>query len=1298
LAEQNEVKADERQKTIEGLLAERDSLSAQKEELTGERDQLLAAKNDLEKEREELTRKLAQLTSAGQTLSGQKENLELEVEKLETRSRELSQELESARREGLALDAQWNGKYAELKNMGEAEQKRLHQMIESLQADKTKSLQQIKRLDGLLTEMTARREALEQEFKLKTEEVSQWAQLAEQGQSKAEELQGKINDLEKVKGELESQRDDLFLAKAQLEDQRDKLLLLKAELESERTAFADQLVEMTEARNQLARIKQGLESKAETLSFQETALSEELEKVRRMAAQQDAVWTKKHNAANESFTKERKTLLEKQTQLESAIQRLEKDKVEALREIEVQQSRIQELNRKYEDLERGHHLKSEELSRLDAQRQTLEAEVKKLESHSSGLSADLEKRSQELEAASHEALRQETRWKLESAELQASFETKLESLNHSLERVKEDKETALTVIQQLESRISDLSGTRETLAADLDARTGEVSRLAEVTAQNEIKILEWQEKLEALQREREALTLDKSALAGERDQLLAAKHDLEKERETLLAAKSQLEEERTRFANKLTEVSQIRDSLEHQKKKSESEAKKLSAAIQRMNTDLEGLTRELAEAAAKHKTDTEAWSAQAGEMRDSAEAQRKALLVEQDRLKDALQSVSAEQLKAVKTIKSLETRLGEYEQQFSRSALELQKKNEELQQWARLAEQVEGKAEDWHKQVDELERAKHALESQCEALRAAKAQLDDERLSAEQRLAAMTEERDRAVSQRQSLEMNFKEIQSRQQLAQEALSGKERELEVSLNSRAEAEKKWSEKFAQLSKESAAENQELSEEIDRLKNSLKSLKVEKINTQKEIEELEHRGETLEQERARFEQQLLSRTAELKKLSDWAAQAEIMVKDQQRKMETLEAVKADIARELEEVLEAKNSFEADLRDSTSELNRMTQRLGQAETSLESEVKRAAELEAARSEAEARCEKIETEMKQMVREKKLLVQQVVEIQAGLNSLEMENNLTSLQSRRKFLEAELDARAKDVEKWMESARLAEGETQKLKDEQQAGLKKQEALEKQCAELQDELKNLRAASKQLGQKDKEITRLEAELKAAAASRDTAVQDAKFLAEQSEMKAAALLKDWDQRYQVMKSAITREREEFERERAELRGKQDKLRKLDEELSQASGKIAELEASRHELQKKLTEMQSESSRNAKPDSDEEQGRLRKELETARQEIGKLTEKYHALEGVKNEFVGLLGAERQRFDALQNQYDQLKDRFGELVRKQTESAFDRPLKLDNPRSSAAGGEASSENDKMLRLKQILDFEDKRGGSQK
>ena len=148
-----------------------------------------------------------------------------------------------------------------------------------------------------------------------------------------------------------------------------------------------------------------------------------------------------------------------------------------------------------------------------------------------------------------------------------------------------------------------------------------------------------------------------------------------------------------------------------------------------------------------------------------------------------------------------------------------------------------------------------------------------------------------------------------------------------------------------------------------------------------------------------------------------------------------------------------------------------------------KRTEELEAAKNEAEDRCKKLVDEVGQMAREKKTLVQQVVEIQAGLNSLEMENSLSSLESRRKFLETELDSRAKEVEKWMESAKLAENETQKVKEEHQVFTKKYEVLEKKCSALEAELKPLLNTPKQIGQKDREITRLEAELKADAPER-----------------------------------------------------------------------------------------------------------------------------------------------------------------------------------------------------------------------
>ena len=82
---------------------------------------------------------------------------------------------------------------------------------------------------------------------------------------------------------------------------------------------------------------------------------------------------------------------------------------------------------------------------------------------------------------------------------------------------------------------------------------------------------------------------------------------------------------------------------------------------------------------------------------------------------------------------------------------------------------------------------------------------------------------------------------------------------------------------------------------------------------------------------------------------------------------------------------------------------------------------------------------------------------------------------------------------------------------------------------------------------------------------------------------------------------------------------------------------------------------------------------------------------ALEEIKNEFVGLLGAERKRYDDLQNEYDLLKERFGELVRRQTEAYSVVRNNQDETKSNSDSKSADDEASQMQRLKKILDLEE-------
>ena len=67
------------------------------------------------------------------------------------------------------------------------------------------------------------------------------------------------------------------------------------------------------------------------------------------------VWNKKHITFKESSAKEQAALLAERTRLETDVQQLRVDKAEALHEIDVLQSRIQELDLKHSSANNAAH-------------------------------------------------------------------------------------------------------------------------------------------------------------------------------------------------------------------------------------------------------------------------------------------------------------------------------------------------------------------------------------------------------------------------------------------------------------------------------------------------------------------------------------------------------------------------------------------------------------------------------------------------------------------------------------------------------------------------------------------------------------------------------------------------------------------------------------------------------------------------------------------------------------------------------------------------------------------------------
>ncbi|EDQ90370.1 uncharacterized protein MONBRDRAFT_32092 [Monosiga brevicollis MX1] len=501
-------------------------------------------------------------------------------------------------------------------------------------------------------------------------------------------------------------------------------------------------------------------------------------------------------------------------------------------------------------------------------------------------------------------------------------------------------------------------------------------------------------------------------------------------------------------------------------------------------------------------------------------------------------------------------------------------------------------------------------------------------------------------------------------------------------------------------DTSTENNELREELDRLKMMLARLEREQQVKQGGITRAEHERLLMEQRQDLEEEQRRA-------LKDARSQHGAEIKQMSNRLKTLEMSEATLARDKDDAqhdLEAANdelrtcqarlqaaeallqTREAELEDErqavadlrehakdAEELELLRRRLRNAEQRLgdqDKEISRLEPFEERSQELEAEHKKMQATMDGLIRDKSKLRSELDELRAKLAALESENAKNASETQKAN---ELEAQLAELTKQLQSAEA---------DCEASAAAEREANEK-LARLQAEQE---ASADREKSANSDLAKQLAELQALLATRDNELAEERKQRDGLEQELAALKKDMDSKLAEDSEESARLRKERDEERAkaeELQSELDQLRQQNEDNKQKCKE--EKDALRQERDKALQERDDLAERLSALET--ECAQLKEQLADKDAEIERLKARISELEDILSQREGELTAATALNEELQFRLDELtgnladKEREAEdLARQRAEAEAARQQAEEEARKRAEEAAAQQEQAKL------------------
>lgn len=607
------VKADPKDKQIEDLNKKVDGLNkvisekdAKITELNGKitelENQLKACQEQCAADKAACEAKKAELQEQINTLAKEKSNLEIQVkenreliEQLRSQITDLKQQVEDWKK--IAGDK--DTKIKELENSI----KELNTKLETANTANTELKEKLATANQKITDLESQITALKAENTELKNKITELEGKLGAKDAEIKTLNETIKTLEKDKVKLETEKakdkeqyeKDKKVLEDKLQETKDSLTAKEKELGEVKTELEQVKKDLAAEKEKTASLTEQVKAKDETI----TKLNKDIEELKAQLA--------KAKEGNTTVIKEKETIIKEK---EALIEKLNSEKAELEKQLEVEKTKNANLEKQVADLNTKADKAAEDLNKANAKITDLEKELavekeknKTLTEQLNKITTDLENKTKEVETLNNTV----TELKEKIAKLETEKEKDKEACEQAKAALQEKLDKANQELTTKNTELDNIKKELEQAKKDLAAEQAKNAGLTEKTKAQEEKIAGLEEQLKALQGKLDKADTDLKAAnekIAELEKELAAK-DADNKNLTAQVEKlgKDLEAKTTEVNNLNAKIVELEKQVSEKTAKGEADAKEierlkneladLKAQLEKKNTDVENLNNQI---------------------------------------------------------------------------------------------------------------------------------------------------------------------------------------------------------------------------------------------------------------------------------------------------------------------------------------------------------------------------------------------------------------------------------------------------------------------------------------------------------------------------------------------------------------------------------------------------------------------------------------------------------------------------------------------------------------------------------